>query len=209
MSYRARHYHLSKNIECGFNMSESHLYFNSGVMWVRDTELTHKLYDGWHSKWCSYSQNTVMEDQPGLNETNKEMGYVIHRLSDLYNVQVSTNPFPTNYLANAKILHVFHNDPDSTYIMSFKENKVRGINDPLVMKVLDDPKAAFYPGTMLRKDDVREVLLETKHFFAIRRFYQKHPKMFMFNEKLISFCLKARVFLLTPFYNLKHKKSNC
>ena len=94
-------------------------------MWLKDTDLVYKLFEGWHQKWLDYSSNkVVLEDQPALNYTNREMGGVIQRLSDLYNVQVSGDPFPTNYISEAKIIHYIHNDPESTYILSSKHHKL-------------------------------------------------------------------------------------
>ena len=193
MSTRVQNYHIRLFNKCGYEpWKDDLLYFNSGVMWLKDTELVHKIFDGWHEKWMDYSENKgVMEDQPALNTTNREMGGVIQRLSDLYNVQVSGDPFPTKYIADAKIIHYIHNDPESTYILSTKQIDKSNIMDPIIQKVIEEPKIAFNPGTMLRVNRERENIMLSKQYYYLNRMYNAYPRLFKFREKYITCLLKV------------------
>lgn len=133
MSKRTRNFHLRTNKQCGFDLLDDREYFNSGVMWVKDTELSHRVFGEWHKKWQDYALHKgIVYDQPGINKVNADMGYLIHRLPDEYNVQVSGNPFPTRFIAKAKVIHYVHLS-SSTYELVDKKVKMRGVMDPLVL----------------------------------------------------------------------------
>lgn len=187
MSIRVRNYHVRLLKRCGYDAwDESLLYYNSGVMWVKDTELTHRIFEGWHQKWRDYSENRgVIEDQPALNQTNRELGGVIQRLSDLYNVQVSGDPFPSRYIAHAKIIHYIHNDPESTYMLATKQIDKSNLMTPLIQQIIENPKTAFNPGTMLRKNDERETLIASNYYKFAKLLYERHRKMYEKGNKLI------------------------
>lgn len=194
MSIRVRNYHVRLQKRCGYEAwDESLLYFNSGVIWVRDTELTHRIFESWHQKWRDYMENRgVIEDQPALNQTNREFGGVIQRLSDLYNVQVSGDPFPSKYIANAKIIHYIHNDPESTYKLATKQIDKSDLMNPLIQQIIEEPKIAFNPGTMLRKNDDRETLLASNYYRFAKLLYERHRKMYEIGNKIIAVLLKLR-----------------
>lgn len=172
---------------CGYDEITNDLfYFNSGVIWAKDTEIVYRMFDGWHQRWSDYSHSRgVLQDQPALNLTNKEMGGVIHQLPGVYNVQVSDSPFPTQYLANAKIIHYKHHS-SSTYLLATEKMEEIDIENPRIQKMIDAPKEAFSMGTLLQKDDDREQIMQSIHFRLIDRLYRRHPKIFQCGEKIIS-----------------------
>lgn len=81
-------------------------YYNSGVMLVKDTQMTKIFYEKWHNKWITTTVSTFHPDQPALNCINKEMGYPICEMDGKWNCQISDNGL--KYLANAKIIHYFN-----------------------------------------------------------------------------------------------------
>lgn len=93
--------------------SDSRYWFNSGVMLVRDNELTHRFYKRWNENWTySCFEKGNSQDQPSLLKTDKEFGYVIKELPGIYNAQVAMS---LKYFADAAIVHWWH--------MSFIENQ--------------------------------------------------------------------------------------
>lgn len=191
MSIRVRNYHVRLLERCGYEAwNEKLLYFNGGVVWTKDTELSHKIFESWHQKWLDYFVNRgVVEDQPAINQTNRELNGVIQRLPDLYNVQVSGDPFPSRYVSNAIIIHYIHNDPESTYSLATKLIDKSDVSNPLIQQIIEEPKTAFNPGTMLRKNDEREVLLASNYYKLAMKLYRRHKKLYDMGNKLISFLM--------------------
>lgn len=92
----------------GEDCSDSEFWFNSGVMYIRDTPLAHDFYRRWNENWkfsCFEKKNS--QDQPALLKTDKEFGYVISELPGIYNAQVAMS---LKYFADAAILHWWHMD---------------------------------------------------------------------------------------------------
>ncbi|MCQ2233280.1 MAG: putative nucleotide-diphospho-sugar transferase [Paludibacteraceae bacterium] len=86
------------------NAKEVNCYFNSGVMYVRDTPFAHSFYQKWHENWKYSLSKKCYKDQPSLLRTDMSFGFIINELSGNYNCQVLTS---VQYLATAKIIHFF------------------------------------------------------------------------------------------------------
>lgn len=78
-------------------------YFNSGVIWVKDTEKNHIFFKKWHENWLNNMKYKVFTDQPALAKTNYEYNSHIQEINGIWNVQVRNG---INYLSKAKILHL-------------------------------------------------------------------------------------------------------
>lgn len=97
----------------GVDISDSKFWFNSGVMFVADTDAVRKLYHDWNKKWeFSCFQKGQSQDQPALSVANKENNMLISELPGIYNSQVAMS---LKYFADAAIVHWWH--------MSFIENQ--------------------------------------------------------------------------------------
>ena len=92
----------------GIDLDKEEYYFSSGVIYVKDTPETHRLYDRWHSIWEQGVRNGVNIDQPSLAKANIEAGRLIERIDDRYNCVIYTQP---DFAKDASILHftVFRN----------------------------------------------------------------------------------------------------
>lgn len=104
------HTHKNDIYKCakiiGWNIgNEVRNYYNSGVFYVKDIELTHDFYKHWHDIWLDGLKKGVDIDQPSLGKTNYLFNNIIHELDGVWNCQILTNGVP--YLSNAKILHYF------------------------------------------------------------------------------------------------------
>lgn len=82
-------------------------YYNSGVMYVKDTPKAHELYKAWHQTWNNYRiEKNICVDQPALAKANSEMGYVIKELDGTWNCQILGNGL--RFLHEAYIIHYFN-----------------------------------------------------------------------------------------------------
>ena len=135
------------------NVSDSKYWFNSGVMYVADNDRTRQFYKRWHENWTfSCFEKGNSQDQPALLATDKEFGYTIQRLPDIYNAQVAMS---LKYFADAAILHWWHmtfieNQDYSPYfsLQIYKEIKAQGGLTPHVEQLIKNCKQSFVSPSM-------------------------------------------------------------
>lgn len=91
-------------------------YFNSGVMYVKDTTKTHEMYNTWHNCWKKTLEKGVDSDQTSLCWANKLSKHVIKHMDDVWNCQIALGG--THIAKNAKIIHYFNEYKKSRYILT-------------------------------------------------------------------------------------------
>lgn len=70
----------------------SNYYYNSGVIFWKDTNQAKLLGDTWLSKWLQSSVKGTHFDQPAFNSAINSLDFPVCLLSDKYNSQVTSNP---------------------------------------------------------------------------------------------------------------------
>lgn len=91
-----------------FNQDVSNVdnYFNSGVIFAKDTPLVHNFFEQWHNNWeHSALKKNNPKDQPALLKTDADAGQIIDILDGSYNCQIAAS---IRFLTNAKIIHFFN-----------------------------------------------------------------------------------------------------
>lgn len=130
-------------------------YFNSGVMYVKDSELAHEFYEKWYHYWDEARKREYNIDQPPLAKANKDCGYMIHELPGEWNCQMVDNF--VNIMDNAKILHYFASHRRSPYTLYdetlLKKVAESGIIDEDIKAKLDHPKSLFREHHLLVHDE--------------------------------------------------------
>lgn len=93
---------------CGYNYWEdvAEGYINSGVLYVKDNELSHAFYKQWHQNWLYTTSHGVSVDQLAMAHANREQNWIIQQLPPIWHCQVISRGMP--YLFNAKIIHYFN-----------------------------------------------------------------------------------------------------
>ena len=137
-------------------------YFNGGVLFVRDTAFTHKLFADWHRIWNEeLIKYGLSKDQPAFAQANVANGCLITEIEGRYNCQIFM-PNGKNYISTAKIIHYFYNSRNKNfYILSILNRlKEEGMTDELNDIVsspyfilsnyifLDDVEAKLYTSPM-------------------------------------------------------------
>lgn len=133
--------------------SDSKYWFNSGVMFVRDTPEAHAFYKRWNENWTySCFEKGNSQDQPALLKTDKEFGYVIQELPGICNAQVALS---LKYFADAAILHWWHmdfieNQDYSPYfsLQIYKDVKAAGGITPEIAEQIVNAKQSFVNPSM-------------------------------------------------------------
>lgn len=90
-----------------YDISAETRYYNSGIIFVRDTSMVHELFEKWYDYWkhAAFNKNQCY-DQPALMMADIKCGHVIKELKGIYNCQILTS---IQYLHKAKIIHFFNN----------------------------------------------------------------------------------------------------
>ena len=90
----------------GTKLNEDSTYYNSGVVYSKDSQLSRAFYIDWHMNWLnSKNKPQGMFDQPALMKTLLTHPNYIRPLNGIYNVQISAS---IEYLYSGKIIHFFN-----------------------------------------------------------------------------------------------------
>lgn len=138
----------------GLDITDAEFYFNSGVMYVADNELTRRFYKRWYENWQEYLiDGKRRADQPPLIKTDKEFGYIIRRLPDVFNCQLALS---VKYFHEAYIVHFFHMDfiKDQSYspfmgLSVYREIKEAGGITPHAEELIVNCKSSFETTSMI------------------------------------------------------------
>lgn len=177
--FRLDYYRASKiaRLKDSFNLdiSDAEYFFNGGVLYVADNELTRRFYQRWYENWRSYLIDYVRRaDQPPLVKTDKEFGYVIRPLADVFNCQLSLS---VRFLHDAYIVHFIHMDfiSDHSYspFMSgaiYREIKAANAITPHVEELIRHCKSSFEtPSIVVGKSQIGLLFSATGQALSIIR----------------------------------------
>lgn len=86
----------------GWPIEKEKVYFNTGVIYVKDNEYTHKFYELWNMNWLEGCKKGVNMDQPSFAQTNYMFGHPVQTLDDVWNCELKHG---IRFLKDAKIVH--------------------------------------------------------------------------------------------------------
>lgn len=180
----------------GVDVTDEKLYFNSGVMYVKDTPKVYRLFEQWHKSWTiSAFEKKQCFDQPALMVADKSCSHVISELSGIWNCQVLTS---IQYLHHAKIIHFFNNTWEGKNEWSpffdseiYRQLKNDGHISDTMKEYVNDPKSAFFsPSYYVCKEKVR--FTQTLVAATLYREYLKNGFLY----KILFFLCKIRFSLI-------------
>jgi hypothetical protein len=162
---------------------ETDKYFNSGIIFCRDTPEAHVFFDKWHSLWMASNRHGISADQPSFNQANYELDNIITELPGEWNCQISHNGLP--YLHNAKIIHYYATSLTSCapayklasgeVLASIKET---GEIPPEIMRILENPRAAFETHSRIIADPAVIGAFDGSLFSKLVWLNKNHPGFF-------------------------------
>lgn len=138
---------LQKYRDAGFGEAIDLPYFNSGVIYAKDTSSVHEFYADWYTNWCKSDSNGVKYDQPALCMTNADNGLMIKELAGVWNCQFKMEG--SRYLREAKIMHYYSNNGQKEHFftlpmdMLYQQVREEGIT-PLLDKLIRHAKTDLY-----------------------------------------------------------------
>lgn len=174
-------------------------YFNSGVMLVRDTDTTHKLYQLWNTFWNESRNKGLSIDQPALAKANAKLNYVIKELSGIWNCQIMGNGL--RYVNDAKIIHFYNSASrdrlsNTAYLLTDKKVFLRIRSNKYQITKEEDsliPKAKglFAPVLEIYSSEKLSALYSLP-MIVLFEIYTYHKKFFRVIERLSSIYIKLR-----------------
>lgn len=139
-----------------FDNLKGKAYFNSGVIYAKDTPEVHKFYEDWYEFWKQSSNCGINYDQPALCATNAKHNGKIREISGIWNCQYKMQGYP--YMKDAKIMHYYANNGKDLSFFTlpintiFQEIKDKGIVTPPIDRLLNIPQEDFYAISTVTKD---------------------------------------------------------
>lgn len=176
-------------------------YFNSGLIWVKDDEYAHRIYEQWHELWEQTHTSDKFFDQPSLNyilqkETdNPRFGI----LANEWNVQIggSCNS-AIGHLLEAYIIH-YMRVRDCAFLLCQRKYFDLSYKDERIQEIIKNPRRAFgigkltshtpIPWSVYKKrmveDQTKKELENTLQYKLLKKL-STHKKLFKMNERVLS-----------------------
>lgn len=154
-------------------------HYNSGVMYVKDTQVADELYTRWFNNYSYFLKKGVKADQLSLLLSNFEMKNIISSLPDALNCQVITS-VGRDTLHNAKIVHYFpfHERTLLSSHWILDPIKEIGVINTSVLRIIEDPYSFFEDEPRVVEGDVAS-LLNTPYLFLAYKYSHKAFNIFM------------------------------
>lgn len=184
----------------GLDITQEKYYFNSGVMYVKDTSLTHQLYNRWHELWQDGVNKGINLDQPTFAKANVDMGHPVVLLEDKWNTIVQSQ---IEDVYSAYILHFWHSVSflfDKHVMKYLREN---GLSDVIKYYILH-PTETFLPSdNHIYYYKGKDYLRFYKVLKSTLKTYAKYiDSSFSEVEKCLPYAQYVKRLLQYKFYNL-------
>ena len=179
----------------GFANLEGQPYYNSGIIYSKDTNCARQFFNHWHHLWYKSRQTGVNQDQPSLCQANIDLDYPIKELPMIWNCHVGDSFF----LPKVKIIHYFSFSSSYRSIL-FKGIRTEGFCHPLASAIIQKPRTVGY-SLLTMRDLAFNGYLSSEMVYI----YETIPKLFHFMTKL-SYLLNRPILLLVRVKNFITKK---
>ncbi len=183
---------IERCLQAGFMDVKDKPYYNSGVIFSRDTGTSHRLYEEWYKLWQLSKENGVSYDQPALCQANQNLNYPIQEMSGVWNCQFKYSS-GYKYLKKAKVLHYYSNNGvgKRSYAQDriFEYIKEKGMIDKTVDNIVKHPDTILYSVMTINDDKAFEYFNASPIYF-----YQNVPSAYHFFERLSNGFMKLYLF---------------
>lgn len=185
---------LSKEMDYSIEGGDN--FFNSGVLFVKDSAESFSFYKKWHENWVLGTTKNIFIDQISLAKTDAELGHTIQEINGVWNCQVT---YGVRYLTDAKIVHYLCTNimadcadyayyfQDRRIFFSLKEHNY--LIDNELHSNIENAKKCF--GERLKIVSGEDIdLMSSYLFIMIMHLYYKHKRIFHNLESVMIKCIK-------------------
>lgn len=175
------------------------IYFNSGVMLVKKTNISRLFYIKWHQNWIVGLEKGISIDQVSLALTNQQLNYPLKLLSGIWNCQILTNAL--KYLCDAKIIHYFvtNSITQKPYWFANQENylelKKTGRFTDEMLSHIANPRKAFLDENEIIVGDEMELQKGSIHYLMAKCPFFYNLLKRLANILMSIYCLYRRVII--------------
>lgn len=174
---------ISKGLKAGFPDFTGKPYFNSGVIFVKDTDENRRFFSSWYENYLKSESHGVFNDQPALCQTNAEFGNIVSEMPGIWNCQFRMKGFP--YLKKCKVMHYYANNGNNVLPFHIKElfDRVKRIGDvdEKIILLFKKPRTVLYSLLDMSPDKAIDYLSSDMVYY-----YYIHPRLFGFVLKMLS-----------------------
>ncbi len=180
----------------GIDISNESVYYNSGVIFVKDNEITRNFYHHWNENYLKGYEKGISMDQPSLEITNIELGYPIQKLAPEWNCELKHG---IRYLKDAYIVHYLCTNPSRSndkqlFILNekdvFLEIKKSGKIPEEILEVIKDPFKGLAETTYCFAGKEINFFFTPTYSYFIKQYLKKGSEMTM--ERLFSLYASIR-----------------
>ncbi len=174
----------------GYDVTKEDVTFNGGMVYAKDTELSHRFFEMWHKEWVEGVEKGVNTDQPSYTKTNIALGHPMQEMSGIWNCQVV---FGLQYFFHAKILHYFavsvakKSKTMPYWFMNdfvYEDVKKEGDITDTIKNALNHPFDLFENGTKILVGD-EAIVASTRPFIYSYYLYAHHRNLFKKLDKFL------------------------
>lgn len=184
LSFRTENFRFKK---AGIDTRNDHEYFNSGVMWVRDTPAVRDFYRCWSRLWMELlDDKKIHYDQMSLYLTNRQFGHLVRPMDGEWNCQLGG--WFLNYLSDAYIIHYYassnshpHKFYNFKYVKMYEELRGHGRVTDTLHEALRHPRQQFNAHYLLLSGDDLKDFERSKACFDL---CVESPRRFWLIDKL-------------------------
>lgn len=174
-----------------FDVSEATQFFNGGVMWAKDNQVSHDFYSLWQILYKSGEQLGCSFDQASLSMAEQSTK-AINRLDDSWNVQ---GIYSATFILRAKIFHYFaqlkgdmgHRFTDICFMKCLSSNIIDERKKALdsADDILADFMLGYKPGCLLphKEFPIKDTAL---YWFIANNYDKGYFKVFNFVGKVLN-----------------------
>lgn len=171
---------------------DDEFYFNSGVIYVKDTPRMRAFFADWYDIWkYSSFEKGLSLDQPALFMTNKKNGHIIRELPGEFNCQIA---YSLKYFYGGLVLHFFNvslpmlSSELSVFYDEYFYRKIKeygGVGHE-VKETLDNKSMWFNLQTNI-VDSSHFYFFTTSVGFNIYKSFRENTMLYIINERFCSF----------------------
>lgn len=164
--------------QAGFTPSNKQFFYNSGVIFTKDTDTALSFFSTWHRRWKESTKKGVSRDQPALRQADMEVGWIVKELDGIWNCQLRKHS-GYSFLQKGKIFHYYTYEQSFFRLFLFRHIKQVGTLDSSISKLAANPRSIGYSVFSIK--DERAIGFILSDMFEI---YDSTPKLYAFLNSL-------------------------
>ena len=178
---------LSHVKSLGLDISNEEVYFNSGVIYSKDDDISHDFYSRWQNLYEIGRKTNVAMDQPSFCVADHAMNKIVKTLPDIWTCELKHG---MKFLNSALILHYLCTNISKTghkqiHALNEKEYftivKETGEIPDIILKCIENPFIGLNtPSTLVTGVD--NLILRSRSYSLIK----EHPFIFNILEKTLA-----------------------